>query len=45
MDMEAQRESSKPNIRGRIKQQKTELIQEEILDAASRLSPLVASAQ
>ncbi len=37
MDMEAQRESSKPNIRGRIKQQKTELIHEEILDAASRL--------
>ena len=35
--MEAQRETSKPNIRGRIKQQKTELIQEEILDAASRL--------
>lgn len=37
MDMESQRESPKPNIRGRIKQQKTELIQEEILDAASRL--------
>ncbi|MGO4568760.1 TetR/AcrR family transcriptional regulator [Rhizobium sp. 2YAF20] len=37
MDMEAQRETLKPNIRGRIKQQKTELIQEEILDAASRL--------
>uniref|UniRef100_UPI003F4941DA TetR/AcrR family transcriptional regulator n=1 Tax=Ensifer adhaerens TaxID=106592 RepID=UPI003F4941DA len=37
MDIEAQRETAKPNIRGRIKQQKTELIQEEILDAASRL--------
>jgi AcrR family transcriptional regulator len=36
MEMDA-REKSKPNIRGRIKQQKTELIQEEILDAASRL--------
>lgn len=37
MDMEAQREPPKPDIRGRIKQQKTELIQEEILDAAARL--------
>ncbi|MBP1881770.1 TetR/AcrR family transcriptional regulator [Sinorhizobium mexicanum] len=37
MDMDAPQESSKPNIRGRIKQQKTELIQEEILDAAARL--------
>ncbi|TCM74926.1 TetR family transcriptional regulator [Rhizobium sp. BK068] len=37
MDMEAQRDTAKPNIRGKIKQQKTELIQEEILDAASRL--------
>lgn len=37
MDTEAQRDIAKPNIRGKIKQQKTELIQEEILDAASRL--------
>ena len=37
MDIDAQPDPSKPDIRGRIKQQKTELIQEEILDAASRL--------
>jgi AcrR family transcriptional regulator len=37
MDVDSQRDPTKPNIRGRIKQQKTELIQEEILDAASRL--------
>jgi len=35
--MESQRDIAKPSIRGKIKQQKTELIQEEILDAASRL--------
>jgi AcrR family transcriptional regulator len=29
--------SAKPDIRGKIKQQKTELIQEEIMDAAARL--------
>ncbi|AGS25528.1 TetR/AcrR family transcriptional regulator [Rhizobium etli] len=37
MDMESQKSSAKPSIRDKIKQQKTELIQEEILEAASRL--------
>ncbi|KQR76856.1 TetR/AcrR family transcriptional regulator [Rhizobium sp. Leaf341] len=37
MDVDSQRDPAKPNIRGKIKQQKTELIHEEILDAAARL--------